>query len=182
MWLLFLPTLSIRQQLWHLKASQTSIDRCHFSHSSSPNAFLFKILKLNAQPWSVTDYGHVTTPRLEGFVVVVQSPSHVRLFVTPWTAACLASLSLMLAQTHALWVNVAVPPLHPLSPLLLLPSIFSSIRVLSSESVLHIRRPKDWTFSFSVSPSKENSGFSLGWIGLISLESKGLSRVFSSLK
>ena len=98
MLLLFLPTLAIRQLLWHLKASQTSLDWCHFSHSSSPSAFLFKILKLSPQPWSVTDYRHVTAPHLEGFVVVVQSPSHVRLFVTPWTAACLASLSLTISR------------------------------------------------------------------------------------
>ena len=64
-------------------------------------------------------------------------------------------------------------------PLLLLPSIFTSIRVFSNNSVLHIRWPKYW--SFSISPSKEYQGwFHLGWTGLISLKSKGLSRVFYS--
>ena len=66
-------------------------------------------------------------------------------------------------------------------PLLLLPSIFPRIRVFSKESVLHVRWPKYWSFSFNISPSKEYSGLiSLGLTGLISLQSKGLSRVFSS--
>ena len=65
-------------------------------------------------------------------------------------------------------------------PLLLLPSIFPSIRVFSNESVICIGWPKYWNFSFSISPSKEYSGLiSLGWTGWISLQSKGLSRVFS---
>ena len=63
---------------------------------------------------------------------------------------------------------------------LLLPSIFPSFRVFSNESVLHIRWPKYWSFSFSISPSNEYSGFPLGWTGFISLLSKGLSKVFSN--
>ena len=66
-------------------------------------------------------------------------------------------------------------------PLLLLPSIFSSIRVFLNESALCIRWPKYWSFSFSISPSNEYSGLiSLGWTGCISLQSKGLSRFFSN--
>ena len=66
-------------------------------------------------------------------------------------------------------------------PLLLPPSIFPSIRVFSNKSVLCTRWPKYWSFSFSISPSNEYSGLiSLGWTGWISLQSKGLSRVFSS--
>ena len=66
-------------------------------------------------------------------------------------------------------------------PLLLLPSIFPSIKVFSNESVLHIRWPKYWSLSFSISPSNEYSDwFPLGWTGWISLQSKGLSRVFSN--
>ena len=66
-------------------------------------------------------------------------------------------------------------------PLLLPPSIFPSTRVFSNESVLHIRWPKYWSFSFNINPSNEYSGLiSLGWIGWISLQSKGLSRVFSN--
>ena len=66
-------------------------------------------------------------------------------------------------------------------PFLLLPSIFPSIRVFSKESVLRIRWPKYWSFSFSISPSNEYSGLiSFRWTGWISLKSKGLSRVFSN--
>ena len=66
-------------------------------------------------------------------------------------------------------------------PLLLLPSIFPSIRVFSNESALHIRWPKYWSFSFSISPSNETQDCSpLGWTVSISLQSKGLSRVFSN--
>ena len=66
-------------------------------------------------------------------------------------------------------------------PLLLPPSIFPSIRVFSNQSVFHIRWPNYWSFSFSISPSNEHSGLTpLGWTGWISLQSKGLSRVFST--
>ena len=87
-----------------------------------------------------------------------------------------------LTQTHIHWVGDVIQPSHPLCPLLLPPSIFSpSIRVFSKESVLPIRWPKCWSFSFSSSPSDEYSGLiPLGWTGLISLQSKGLSRVFSN--
>ena len=83
---------------------------------------------------------------------------------------------LELAQTHVHRVSDAIQPPHPLLPLLLLPSIFPSIRVFSSESALHMRWAKYWSFSFSICPSNEYSGL----IGLISLLSKGLLKVFSS--
>ena len=87
---------------------------------------------------------------------------------------------LELTQTHVHWVSDASQPSHPLLSPLLLPSIFLSIRVYSDESVLYIRWPEYWNFSFSISPSNEYSGLiSLGLTGLISLQSKGLSRVFS---
>jgi len=71
--------------------------------------------------------------------------------------------------------------LIPCHPFLLLPSIFPSIRGFSNESVLHIRWPKYWSFSFNISPSSEYPDwFPLGWTGWISLQSKGLSRVFSN--
>ena len=82
-----------------------------------------------------------------------------------------------LAQTHVHWVGDAIQPSHPLSLLLLLPSIFPSIRVFSSELAFHIRWPKYRSFSFSINiPVSEYSG--LSWI---SLQSKGLSRVFCSI-
>ena len=78
-----------------------------------------------------------------------------------------------LAQTHVLLVGDAIQPSHPVTPLLLLPSIFSSIRVFSNELALCISWPKYYSFSFSISPSRESSG-------LIPLLSKGFSRVFSN--
>ena len=91
----------------------------------------------------------------------VQSLSRVWLFVTPWTAAHQASLSfqlLELTQTHVHRVNVPSNHLILWCHLLLLPSIFSSIRVFSNGSVLRIRWPKYWSFSFSISSSNEYSG------------------------
>ena len=78
-----------------------------------------------------------------------------------------------LAQTHVHRVSDAIQPFHLLSPLLLLPSIFPSIRVFSSESVFLIKWPKDWTFSFSISPSSEYSGlisFRMDWLDLLAVQ------------
>ena len=84
---------------------------------------------------------------------------------------------LELAKTHVHWLSDDIQPSHPCHPLLLLPSIFPSIRVFSSESALCISWPKYWSFSFSISPSNEYSEwFLLGLTSLISLQSKGLSR------
>ena len=86
------------------------------------------------------------------------------------------------AQTHINRVSDAMQPSHPLSPLLLLPSLFPSIRVFSNELTLHVRWPKYWSFSFSISPSSRYSGLIfLAWTGWISLQSKGLSRGFSNI-
>ena len=93
--------------------------------------------------------------------VVVQSLSHVGLFATPWIAAHQASLFFTISQSlHKLMSIELVMPYNLLilcCPLLL-PSIFPSIRVLSSESALHIRWPKYWSFSFNISPSNEYAG------------------------
>ena len=86
-----------------------------------------------------------------------------------------------LVQTHVHQVSDAIQPSHPLSSPSLLPSIFPSIRVFSKESVLHMRWPEYWSFSFSICPSNEYSGlisFRVDWLEL--LLSKGLSRSFSS--
>ena len=92
----------------------------------------------------------------------VQLLSHVRLFVTPWTVARLASLSITNSQSlFKLMSSELVMPYNHLilcHSLLLLPSIFPSIRVFSNESVLRIRWPKYWSFSFSISPYNEYSG------------------------
>ena len=115
----------------------------------------------------------------------VQSLSHVRLFETPWTAACQASLSIANFQSLLKLMSIeSVIPSNDLilcHTLLLLPLIFPSIRVFSNESVLPIRWPKYWNFSCSISPSNEYSGLlPLEWTGWISLQSKELSRVFSN--
>ena len=114
----------------------------------------------------------------------VQSLSPVRLFATPWTAAHQASLSItnFWSLLKLMSIESVMPSNHFIlcRPLLLLPSVFPSIRVFSNKSVLHIRWPKYWSFSFSISPSNENSGLiSLGLTDWISLQSKGLSRVSS---
>ena len=101
-------------------------------------------------------------------------------FVTPWTATPQASLSI--TNSWSLLKLTSVRPSNHLilCPLLLLPSIFPSIRVFSSELVLCIRWPKYWSFSFSISPSNEYSGLISFRIDWISLQSKGLSKVFSN--
>ena len=103
----------------------------------------------------------------------VQLLSRVQLFATPWTAACQASLSITNSRSLPKLMSIeSVIPSNCLilcHPLLLLPSIFPSIRVFSNESVLHIRWPKYWSFSFNISPSNEYSGlisFRMDWLDL----------------
>ena len=95
----------------------------------------------------------------------VQSLSRVRLFVTPWTAAHQVSLSITNSQSppKPMSIEFMMPSNHLIlcRPLLLLPSIFPSIRVFSNESVLCIRWPKFWSFSFNIGPSNEYSGLIL---------------------
>ena len=94
--------------------------------------------------------------------VSVQSLSRIQLFATPWTAACQASLSITNSRSSPKFMSIesVMQSNHLIlcRPLLLLPSIFPSIRVFSNESVLHIRWPKYWSFSSSISPSSEYSG------------------------
>ena len=113
-----------------------------------------------------------------------QSLSRVRLFATPWTAARWASLSITSSRSSPKPVSIVLvrPSNHPIlcRPLLLPPSVFPSITVFSSKSVLHIRWLKYWSFSFSISPSIEYSGlisFRMDWLDLLAVQ--GLSRVFS---
>ena len=104
----------------------------------------------------------------------VQSLSRVRLFETPWTAA---HLSIDNSQSSLKLISIElVMPSNRLilsRPLLLLPSIFPSIRVFSNESVFPIRWPKDWSFTFSISPSNEYSGlisFRMVWLDLLAVQ------------
>ena len=105
---------------------------------------------------------------------------------TPWTAACQASLSITNSRSllKLMSIHLVMPSNHLIlcCPLLLLPSIFPSIRVFSNESVLCIGCPKCWKFSFSISPSNEYSGlisFRMDLLHLLAV--KGLSRVFSNI-
>ena len=107
----------------------------------------------------------------------VHSLSRVPLFVTPWTAACQASLSITNSQSllKLMSIELVVPSNHLIlyCPLLLLPSFFPSIRVFSNESVLRVRWPKYWSFSFSISPSNEHPGlisFRMDWLDLLAVQ------------
>ena len=115
---------------------------------------------------------------------LVQLLSHVRLFPTPWTATRQASLSITNSQSLLKLMSIEwmMPSNHLIlcRPLLLPPSVCPSIRVFCNESTLHMRWPKYWSFSFSISPPMNTQGWSLGWTGWISLQSKALSRVFSN--
>ena len=106
-----------------------------------------------------------------------QSLSHVPLFATPWTAARQASLSITNSQSllKLMSIESVMPSNHLIlcCPLLLLPSVFPSIRVFSNESVLHIRWPKYWSFHFTISPSSEYSGlisFRMDWLDLFAVQ------------
>ena len=105
------------------------------------------------------------------------SSSVAQSFATPWTAACQATLSIANSQSLLKFMSIesVMPSNHLIlrRPLLLMPSIFASIRVLSNESVLHIRWPKYWSFIFSISPSNEYSGlisFSMDWLDLLAVQ------------
>ena len=110
-------------------------------------------------------------------VVVAQLLSCVQLFATPWAVAHQASLSITTSQSLLKYMSskLVMPSNHLIlcCPLLLLPSFFPSIRVFSNESVLHIRWPKYWSFSFSISPSNEYSAlisFMMDWFDLLEIQ------------
>ena len=97
--------------------------------------------------------------------------------MTPWTAACQASLSITNSQSlpKLMSIELVMPSNHLIlcHPLLCLPSVFASIRVFSSESALHIRGPKYWSFSFSIRPSNEHPGlisFRMEWLDLLAVQ------------
>ena len=107
----------------------------------------------------------------------VQLLSHVQLFATPWTAACQASLSITNSRSMLKLMSIeSVRPSNHLilyCPLLFLPSIFSSIRVFSNESVLHFRWPKYWSFGLSMSPSNDYTGLislRMDWLDLLAVQ------------
>ena len=125
------------------------------------------VLKLNIQKYKIMAFGPISS---------VQSLRHVRLFATPWTIACQISLSITNSQSllKLMSIESVMPSNHLiLCHSLLPPSIFPSIRVFSNESVLCIRWPKCWSFSFSISPSNEYSGlisFRMDWLDLLAVQ------------
>ena len=132
-------------------------------HLENKDFFFFKFLKISS----------------------VQLLSRVQLFATPRTVARHASLSITNSRSllKLMSIESVMPSNHLIlcHPLLCLPSVFLSIWVFSNESPLCTRWPKYWSFSFSISPSNEHPGLiSLGWTGLISMQSKELPRVFSN--
>ena len=114
----------------------------------------------------------------------VQFLSHVPLVVTPWTAACQASLSITNSESllKLMSIKLVMPSNHLiLCHPLLLPSIFPSFRVFSKESVLCIRWPKYWSFSLSISPSNEYSGlisFRMDWFDLLAVQKTAIFQYF----
>ena len=145
-------------------------------------------LKTLCDTWCRMDAGVIRVPFSFSLLSVQFSSvpflSRVQLFATPWTTSRQASLSITISWSLLKLVSIGsmMPSNHFIlcCPLLLPPSIFLSLGGFSSESVLCIRWPKYWSFTFSISPSNEYSGLiSLGWTAWI-LQSKGLSRVFSN--
>ena len=124
---------------------------------------------------SVVDFVQVSWFRIR--FSSVQSLSHVWLFVTPWTAARQASLSITNSQSlpKLMSIESVMSSNHLIlcRPLLLLPSIFPSIRVFSNESALCMRWPKYWSFSFNISPSNEHPGlisFRMDWLDVLAVQ------------
>ena len=165
---------------WGCKESNMT-ERLHLHFVEAKKESEKSGLNLSIQKMKITSSSPITS----GQIGSVQLLSHVRLFATPWTTAHQASLSI--TNLRSLLKLKSIESMMPFNhlvlcpPILLPPSIFHSIKVLSNESVLCIRWPKYWSFKFSISPFNEYSRLlPLGWTGWISLQSKGLSGVFSN--
>ena len=150
-----------------------SLHWVHLSNPGSSSHLHYTITSVKSLlPCKVT---HSRVPGFRAWIgTVVQLLSHVQLFATPWTATCQASLSFTIYQSllKLMSIESVMLPNHLIlyRLLLLLPSIFPSIRVFFNESALHIRWPKYCSFSFSISPSNEYSGlisFRIDWFDLL---------------
>ena len=131
----------------------------------------------DTEPSRTLPLGSLHNRRSFLFLLLVHSLSHVQLFATPWTTARQASLSITNSQSSPkpMFIKSVMPSIHLIlyCSLLLLPSIFPSIRVFSNESALCIRWPKYWSFSFSISPTNEHPGlisFRMDWLGLLAVQ------------
>ena len=138
---------------------------------------MYNIHPTNYESIANQNYNEVSPHTSQNQFSSVQSLSRVRLFATPWTAAHQASLSITNSWSLLkLTSTELVMPSNYLilcCPLLLLPSIFPSIKVFSKDSVLRIRWPKYWSFSFSINPSNEYSGlvsFRMDWLDLLAVQ------------
>ena len=132
---------------------------------------------LSPCPWVYSPCLFLHCCPVNKFFSSVQSLSHIWLFVTPWTTALQASLSVTNSRSppKPMSIESVIPSNHLIlcCPLLLLPSIFPSIRVFSNESVLFIRWPKYWSFSFNISPSNEHPAlisFRMDWLDLLAVQ------------
>ena len=179
-WSLFLLCSQICLQI------QTSI--CFSSHSPShqlmePKSYWFVNTKLIVSSAKHFDYkvkhGHTQSMSSQNYASFSQFSSVAQscLFVTPWTAACQASSSITNSRSllKLMSIESVMPSNHLIlcCPLLLLPSIFPSIRVFSNESILCIRSPKYWSFSFNISPFNERSGLissRMDWLDLLAVQ------------
>ena len=156
-------------------APPESLQEAYYSDASASYSKIVALASWNTLP----EYYIMNTLA----VVVLQLLSHILLFMTPWTAAHQASMSFTISQglLKLMSIELMMPSNHLIFCLLLLPSIFPSSRVFPNKLALHSRQPMYWSFSFSISPSNNiQDWFPLGLTCLISLLSKGCSRVFSS--
>ena len=152
-----------------------------YSESATPVLRIF-LFHHSLSPWLLSlglpPHGHKVVVAVLSITLSVQfSRSVLSNSATPWTAARLASLSIANSRSllKLMFIESVMPSNHLIlcRPLLLLPSIFPSIRVFSNESVLRIRWPKYWTFSFSISPSNEYLGrisFRMVWLDLLAVQ------------
>ena len=180
---------SYQQTVSTLSDCQTEYRTPNYIWVSDKESFLNKHIPWNMWEILVLKKCHslfIWNSKLSGyyFAVDVQSLSHVWLFATPWTSARQVSLTFTIPRSLLKLMSIELVMtsnyLILCPPLLLLPSIIPSIKIFSNESTFHIRWPKYWSFSFSISPSNEYSGLIyLRLTGLISLLPKGLSRIFS---
>ena len=161
----------------HAKSLRSCPTLCDPIDGSLPGFSVPGILQARTLEWVAISF-----PNAWKWKVKVKSLSRVRRLVTPWTAACQSSLSFTASQSllKLLSIESAMPSSHCVlcHPLLLLPSVFPSIRIFSSELALCIRWPKYWSFSIKL-PMNIQDWFPLGLTSLISLQSKGFSGVYS---
>ena len=154
--------------MWKVIINRNNVSRKKLTLLRSKNWFIWRYFRINLTSTMMSEKREFSS---------VQSLSRVQLFATPWTAPCQASLSITISQSSLKLMSIesVMPSSHLIlcCPLLLLPSIFPSIRVFSNESALHIRWPKYWSFSFSISSSNEYSGlifFRINWLDLLAVQ------------